>query len=132
MRNFQSIAATVLFALASSALGTENATGAGLFAKQVPGTDRQTPITRAALSDKVFYKFTITAPDGEHSLQVTIYDGNGTEVYHSESTLLVRSGKGAVSVSYGFDSDRDPPGVWWYVVALDDNVLLSDSLEVSR
>jgi hypothetical protein len=132
MRNLQRIAATVLLALASNALGSEILTGAGIFAKQVPGTDRQIPITRAALTDKVFYRFVITAPDGEYSLQVTIYDGKGTEVYHSESTLVVRSGEGAASVSYGFGADRDPPGLWWYVVALDDDVVVSDSLEVSR
>jgi hypothetical protein len=132
MRNLQTITATLLLVLASNALGSESATGAGMFAKQVPGTDRQVPISRAVLTDKVFYKFVITAPDGEHLLQVTIYDGKGTEVYHSQSTLVVRSGERAASVSYGFDTNRDSPGMWWYVVALGDNVVLSNSLEVSR
>jgi hypothetical protein len=113
-------------------LFAKDPTGIGSFSKDVPGTDRRIPIGAATLADRVYFHFFVLAEDGEHALQVNVYDGDGREVYRSESTLLVEGGQGGRGVMYGFDTRRDAPGTWWYVAALDERVVLSNSLEVSR
>ncbi|MFC4312472.1 hypothetical protein ACFPN2_25540 [Steroidobacter flavus] len=101
--------------------------------KQTPGTDRRTPLAgQATFADKIYFEFWIQADDGEHSLQVNVYDGDGREVYIGQSTMVVKNGRGGGAVTYGFNRGRDAPGTWWYVAALDDKVVVSSSLDVSR
>lgn len=132
MRNRRIMAAILVVACLPVVLWAGNSSGIGSFFKQVPGTDRQIPITGATFADKVFFRYVISAEDGEHSLQVNVYDGSGREVYNSESTLVVKGGRAGGALSYGFNRSRDSPGKWWYVAALDDTVVVSSALDVSR
>jgi hypothetical protein len=132
MRKRKIVTVMLLLACLPVVLFAENPTSSGIFFKQVPGTDRQIPIDDATLADKVYFHILIGAEDGEHSLQVNVYDGSGREVFRAESVLLAEGGRGGVSVSYSFNARRDAPGTWWYVAALDEKVVVSNSLEVSQ
>jgi hypothetical protein len=117
----------------AAALWAGGPTGEARFSKQIPGTDRRAwTSAHATFADQIYFEYRIQAEDGEHSLQVNVYDGEGREVYNAQSTLVVSSGRGDGAISYGFKGNRDAPGTWWYVAALDDKVVVSSSLDVSR
>ena len=69
-------------------------------------------------------------PDGAHTMQLTIYDGAGKELHksitqvHASNQLLHRR------QCYGTDEDHEAAGTWWYVVELDGEPLLSESIEI--
>lgn len=86
----------------------------------------------AKLSDRSYFEYAIDAEDGEHPLQVTVYDGDGREVYDGQVALAIGGGRGWGATSYGFRRRRDEPGIWWYVAALDNKVVVGSSLEVNR
>ena len=69
-------------------------------------------------------------PDGAHSLQVTIYDGLGNEVRRHATREIVSDASLAYSFCHSFDEENDAPGTWWYVVELDDEPLVSSSIEM--
>ena len=119
----------VLFSVLSVAQAIE-AKGQGYFEKLIVGSQKTAPATQASLTEKVTYTFLLTASPGEHPLLIVIYDGSGREVFRSQSTLTVRTGPAGRSISYGYDRARDAPGTWWYVVHLDSQVVLSNSIEV--
>lgn len=104
--------------------------GVGRFDKLVPGAEKPVPATQASLADKVTYHFLMSGVSGEHRLLIVIYDGGGREVYRSLSTLVGQLGPVGRAVSYGFDRARDMAGTWWYVVHLDDRIVLSNSIDV--
>ena len=132
MRIFRIIAVALLVTCLPNALFAASPSGFGSFSKYVPGTDKQVPIDSATIADNVVFHAQITAEDGEHKLTFNVYDGNGREVMTAETVLVVRGGRGARAMSYGFDRVRDVPGVWWYVAALDGQVVVSNSLQVSK
>ena len=69
-------------------------------------------------------------PDGEHALQLTIYDGQGREVHKSTGRRIGSNLSLRKLICYGFDEDHDAPGTWWYVVELDGEPLVSESIEI--
>jgi len=106
-------------------------TATAQFFIQDPETRKRTPALEARLDQ--FVCLSISArlvPDGEHALQLTIYDGEGREV-HKSTTRNHASGQSlARTVCAGFDEDYDVPGTWWYVVELDGEPLVSESIEI--
>ena len=132
MRNRQTAAILILLVCWPSLASTAGPTGDGSFYKQFRGTERRTAVTTATFADKIYFDFVIDAEDGEHPLQVNIYDGEGREVLNAQSTLVVSDGRGRAGISYGFKRGRDAPGTWWYVVALDGTIAVSSSIAVSR
>lgn len=131
MRQLCTAAIALLLACTSIALAA-GSSDSGRFTKQVQGTDRRIAINEARFADRVFFQFSIAATDGEHALDLNVYDGEGREVYNSQSTLVARSGRAGGSVSYGFDAYRDAPGTWWYVAAIDGKIVVSSSIQVTR
>jgi hypothetical protein len=123
------VAFVVLFSLCSASLALE-VNGSGYFEKLMQGSDKGVPITRATLADKVSYKFSLIVLPGEYPLLIAIYDGKGREAFRAQATLTVTTGHAGRSISYDFDKLRDAPGTWWYVVTLNDQVVLSTSIEV--
>ena len=119
----------VLLSAASVAHAIE-VKGQGYFEKLITGSQKTVPATQASLADKVSYTFLLTTSSGEHPLLIVIYDGSGREVFKSQSTITVRTGPAGRSITYGYDRVRDAPGTWWYVVHLDSQVVLSNSIEV--
>jgi len=104
--------------------------GVGSFDKLIPGAQKPVPATQASLADKVTYNIVLSGVLGEHRLLVVIYDGGGREVYRSLTTLAGKLGPVGKAITYGFDKPRDMPGTWWYVVHVDDKIVLSNSIEV--
>ena len=69
-------------------------------------------------------------PDGEHALQLTIYDGEGREVHKSTTHRNASNQSLGRTICSTFDEDYDAPGTWWYVVELDGEPLVSESIEI--
>jgi hypothetical protein len=131
MRNPQPVVLAFLLAAFSTAALAGIPQAHGGFSRQVRGTDRRVPIASAAISDEVYWTVYVEATDGEHHLHFTIYDGAGQEVCNFERATEAQAGEARGVVSCGFDPARDAPGTWWYVAAVDDQIVLSNSLTVS-
>ena len=105
-------------------------TASAIFEIKDPVTNRRTPTLEARLDQYVCFSIRAElVPDGEHSIQLTIYDGLGKErhrIVSREGVSSVRHG----SLCHGFDEDDDAPGTWWYVVELDGEPLISASIEI--
>jgi len=92
-------------------------------------THKQTRALEARLDQYVCLSIDASlVPDGEHSLQLTIYDGVGREVHKATSRRNASSLDRLICA--GFDEDLDAPGTWWYVVELDGEPLVSESIEI--
>ncbi len=106
-------------------------TATALFYMKDPVTDKRTRVTQARLDQYVCISISARlVPDGEHALQLTIYDGEGREVHKSTTRNNASSQSLARTVCSGFDEDYDAPGTWWYVVELDGEPLVSESIEI--
>ena len=96
-----------------------------------PVTRHRTPALEARLDQRVCISIQpVLVPDGEHSLQVTIYDGLGNEVHKVVTHKNVPNASLDTLFCHGFDEDNDAVGTWWYVVELDDKPLVSTSIEI--
>jgi len=94
-------------------------------------TQKRTPALEARLDQYVCLSVQARlVPDGEHALQLTIYDGEGREVHKSAIRVNVSSQSLARTTCTGFDEDYDAAGTWWYVVGLDGEPLASESIEI--
>jgi hypothetical protein len=104
------------------------------FAKRDPKTWKDVPITSARIDDQhvCIILRDVSTLDGDHSLSMVIYDGAGREAYRSLGTITAKDKKWAHTICYGFNSDHDVPGTWWYVAELDDQPLVSKELVVAR
>ena len=105
-------------------------TATAAFKIEDPVTHRYTPALEARMDQYICLSIEADlVPDGEHSVQMTIYDGVGKEVHkfvtHKNVSYGLRSG-----FCHGFDEDDDAVGTWWYVVELDGNPLISTSIEI--
>jgi len=96
-----------------------------------PVTHHRTPALEARLDQYVCLSIQAElVPDGEHSVQLTIYDGLGNEVHRSVNHRTVSDPSLGTTICHAFDEDHDVPGTWWYVVELDDKPLVSTSIEI--
>jgi len=132
MRHLRISLLVLLFVSLPVSLLAAAPTGAGSFFVKAPGSEREIPISNATFKDQVYFRVHVHANDGDHAMQITIYDGSGREVCNAESTLFVKDGTGVDITSYGFSSKRDASGTWWYVAAVDGKVVASESLNVGR
>lgn len=125
--------AAILVACWSMVVTATPVTGTGSFYREIPDSDRQVPISKKAkFDDAVYFRVRVTADDGDHAIVISIYDGNGRQVYNAESTVTVSGGRATDSTHYGFHARRDAPGTWWYVAAIDGKIVASESLIVER
>ena len=129
MFNARVIVLVVLVAAGSAPAQSPSASAS--FVKRSPGTETLIPVNSATLDDTVYLEMEGGAPDGDHSLEVTVYDANGREVFRGTRTVTAKGGRWGASASYGFNVARDPPGVWWYVAKLDDQPIVSESIEIT-
>ena len=128
MFNARVIVLAVLVAAGSAPAQSPSASAS--FVKRNPGTETYVPIKSATLDDNVYLAMEGEAPDGDHSLEVTIYDANGREAFRGTTTVTAKDGRWRSRVRYGFNA-RDPTGVWWYVAKLDDQPVASESIEIA-
>jgi hypothetical protein len=106
-------------------------TASAEFQIEDPVTHHRTPALEARLDQYVCLSIQAElVPDGEHSVQLTIYDGLGNEVHKFVTHKKVRSASLDTGLCHGFDEDNDAAGTWWYVVELDDKPLVSTSIEI--
>lgn len=131
MRNVAFVNAILLAALPALLLAADQR-GSASFFKESPDSDARIPITSATFDDKVFFQVEIAASDGDHSLEFNIYDGSGRQVLYAERAVVASGNNVTSLLSYGFDAQRDAPGTWWYVAALDNEIAVSKSLRVDR
>ena len=96
-----------------------------------PWTHKMTPTLQARLDQRVCLSVHARlVPDGAHTVRLTIYDGLGNEVHKIISRWVVPGEIRGGLLCHGFDVDHDAPGTWWYVVELDDQPLISTSIEI--
>ena len=96
-----------------------------------PVTDRRTPTLEARLDQKVCLSIDAGLVSvGEHSMQLTVYDGAGNEVGRYMRHRIVSDGSLRRLGCHDFDANHDVVGTWWYVVELDGEPLVSTSIEV--
>ena len=96
-----------------------------------PVTHHRKPVLEARLDQYVCLSIQAElVPDGEHSVQLTIYDGLGNEVHKSVNHKTVSDHSLGTTICHGFDENHDVPGTWWYVIELDDKPLVSASIEI--
>jgi hypothetical protein len=100
MRSVRTLLLALLMCACTVAHGA-HPSGISGFSKRVSGTDSRVPIAHASFADKIFFDVFIIANAGEHSLQVTIYDGTGREVYNSESRVVASGGRVGAAISCG-------------------------------
>jgi hypothetical protein len=94
-------------------------------------THKRTPALEARLDQYVCLSIEARlVPDGEHTLQLTIYDGEGREVHKSAVRRNATNESLERLTCTGFDEDYDAAGTWWYVVELDGEPLVSESIEI--
>jgi len=94
-------------------------------------THKRTPALEARLDQYVCLSIQASlVPEGEHTFQVTIYDGEGREVDRFTSRRNASGPSLGYGVCSGFDEDYDAAGTWWYVVELDGEPLVSESIEI--
>lgn len=102
-----------------------------LFYIEDPATHTRTHVLEARLDQNVCLSIRASlVPAGEHALQLTIYDGEGREVHKSESHRVATNQSLGRLICTTFDEDHDAPGTWWYVVELDGELLVSESIEI--
>ena len=93
-------------------------------------THKQSPALEARLDQYVCLSIRAKlVPDGEHTMQLTIYDGEGKEIHKAISQDRIEPGAGQAHV-YSIDEDHEAAGTWWYVVELDGEPLVSESIEI--
>jgi hypothetical protein len=113
-----------------------NAVAAGPTATAVfqivdPVTDKRTTVLEARLDQHVCLSINAElVPVGEHSMQVTSYDGLGNEVHKFVRHKIVSDGSLSRVTCFAFEEDHHAAGTWWYVVELDDKPLVSTSIEI--
>ena len=106
-------------------------TATAFFSIRDPVTFKLTRALEARLDQYVCISISAKlVPDGEHSVQLTIYDGEGREVHKFTGRKNASNQSLARSFCYGFDKDYDASGTWWYVVELDGEPLVSESIEI--
>lgn len=106
-------------------------TATAVFQIRDPETDRRTTAAEARLDQDVCLSINAElVPVGEHSLQLTIYDGVGDEVGEYARHKVVSDGSLRRVICLDYDEDHDAVGTWWYVVELDEKPLISTSIEI--
>jgi hypothetical protein len=94
-------------------------------------THKQSPAKQAQLGQYVCMSIrAMLVPDGEHTLQLTIYDGAGKEIHKAISHVNASNQVLRRLSCYGTDEDYEAAGTWWFIVELDGEPLVSESIEV--
>jgi len=131
MRFIQRLLLLVSGLCASLGIEAASPTATAVFNIEDPVTHEHKPALAARLDQYVcisIHAELVTV--GEHSLQMTIYDGVGNEIHRSAHRKIESSPSLNHTSCYGFDEDHDAVGTWWYVAELDGQPLVSASIEI--
>ena len=94
-------------------------------------THKKSPAEQARLGQYVCMSIRARlVPDGDHTMQLTIYDGAGKEIHKAISKVNASNQVLGRLMCYGTDADHEAAGTWWYVVELDGEPLVSESIEI--
>lgn len=106
-------------------------TATATFYVEDPVTHKQSSAQEARLGQYVCISIRAKlVPDGEHSVQLTIYDGAGKEVHKATTYVKASNQSLARLMCYGIDEDHEAAGTWWYIIELDGEPLVSESIEI--
>ena len=131
MRSRQQLLFLVVGLCASLGAQASGPTASASFSIQDPVTHKRKPALEARLGQRICVEIEAElVPVGEHSMQLTVYDGLGNEIYRTTSRAIATGPSLGRSSCSNFDEDHDAPGTWWYVVELDGQPLMSTSIEV--
>jgi hypothetical protein len=131
MRSRHQLLAIMTGVCASFVAEAAGPTATAVFKIEDPVTRDRRPVSEARLDQHVCISIdAVLVPNGEHSVQTTVYDGLGHEVDRYISRTYSANLSFGRTFCFDYDEDHDAPGTWWYVVELDGQPLVSASIEI--
>jgi hypothetical protein len=101
------------------------------FIKRIRNSEEWVDIKSASFDDKFCFDVTGFASDGEHVVEVAVFDAAGREVSRGIKTVIAKGASWSYSFCPGITKDVDTPGEWWFVATLDDALVASASMMIS-
>lgn len=100
------------------------------FDKRLPNSETWEKVTEATFDDKFCIRLKGFASDGEHTVEIVVYDATGRETARVIAPVQARGATWATGFCPQSIKDVDAPGEWWFVVTLDDQPVVSASIPV--
>jgi len=135
MRAHRVVGAIILLLTVRTASFAKDANFECHFIRLLPGTAKSVPVTTVTTTDDFGIEATQRgAKDGDHTIHLTVYDGNGRESYQIIRAVEAKSGKWsfAVTATPNGSHGGDAPGQWNYVLELDGKALWTDFIVVTN
>jgi hypothetical protein len=101
-----------------------------VFTKRLPNSEERVKISEATFDDEFCIHVTGFASDGEHVVEIAVYDASGRETARIISPVEAKGAKWGQGFCPRAIKDIDAPGEWWFVVTLDDAPVVSASMLV--
>ena len=101
------------------------------FTKRLPNSEDRVRITEATFDDEFCFGVKGFASDGEHTLEIAVYDASGREKARLITPVQAKGATWQRNFCPSAISDVDVPGEWWFVATLDDTPVLSASIQVT-
>jgi hypothetical protein len=101
------------------------------FTKRLLNSEEKVRITEATFDDHFCFHVKGFASDGEHMVEIAVYDASGREVARVFAPVQARGATWQRAFCPGPTVDVDVPGEWWFVVTLDDAPVTSASIQIS-
>lgn len=101
------------------------------FTKRQLNSEIREEITTAIFSDELCFHANGFASDGEHVVEVAVYDASGREVVRMIKNIITKGATWGVSFCPSPIPDVDVPGEWWFVATLDEANAVSASIPIA-
>ncbi len=122
----------LLLSLSASAGALANPPPAkAFFTKRPLNSEVREEVTSAIFSDELCFHASGFASDGEHLVEVAVFDAGGREVVRMVKNVTTRGATWGISFCPSPIPDVDMPGEWWFVATLDDANAVSASIPIA-
>jgi hypothetical protein len=101
------------------------------FTTRLLNSEKWEKITEATFDDHFCFHVKGFASDGEHTVEIAVYDASGREKVRVIAPVLAKGATWQRGFCPSTIPDVDAPGEWWFVVTLDDSPVISASLQVA-
>jgi hypothetical protein len=101
------------------------------FTKRLLNSEARERITAATFDDDFCLHVKGIASDGEHTVEIAVYDASGRETARIISPVRAKGAVWHAGFCPDATRDVDVPGEWWFVVTLDDSPVISTSIQVA-
>ena len=101
------------------------------FTKRLPNTEDRVKISEITFDDEFCFHVKGFASDGEHTVEIAVYDAGGREKARIIAPVRARGATWHQGFCPATNVDVDVPGEWWFVVTLDDAPVISTSIQVN-